>query len=167
MVRAVAGALKANPADSAQKASQLVEQNRQLQRELDALKVKLAGASGGDMLSEARDVNGVKVLVKQLDGVDGKSLRDIADQMKSRLGSGVVLLATADNDEGKVALIAVVSKDLVAQLKAGDLMKHLAAQVGGKGGGRPDMAQGGGTDVAGLPAALDSVYTWVEQQLNA
>ncbi|MEH6543331.1 MAG: alanine--tRNA ligase [Porticoccaceae bacterium] len=161
---AVAGALKANPADSAQKASQLVEQNRQLQRELDALKVKLAGASGGDMLSEAREVNGVKVLVKQLDGVDGKSLRDIADQMKSRLGSGVVLLATAD--EGKVALIAVVTKDLMGQLKAGDLMKHVAALVGGKGGGRPDMAQGGGTDVAALPAALDAVYGWIEQQLD-
>ncbi|MEH6638999.1 MAG: alanine--tRNA ligase [Porticoccaceae bacterium] len=161
---AVAGALKANPADSAQKASQLVEQNRQLQRELDALKVKLAGASGGDMLSEAREVNGVKVLVKQLDGVDGKSLRDIADQMKSRLGSGVVLLATAD--EGKVALIAVVTKDLMGQLKAGDLMKYVAALVGGKGGGRPDMAQGGGTDVAALPAALDAVYGWIEQQLD-
>ena len=161
---AVAGALKANPADSAQKASQLVEQNRQLQRELDALKVKLAGASGGDMLSEARDVGGVKVLVKQLDGVDGKSLRDIADQMKSRLGSGVVLLATAD--EGKVALIAVVTKDLMGQLKAGDLMKYVAALVGGKGGGRPDMAQGGGTDVAALPAALDAVYGWIEQQLD-
>lgn len=161
---AVAGALKANPADSAQKASQLVEQNRQLQRELDALKVKLAGASGGDMLSEAREVNGVKVLVKQLDGVDGKSLRDIADQMKSRLGSGVVLLATAD--EGKVALIAVVTKDLMGQLKAGDLMKYVAALVGGKGGGRPDMAQGGGTDVAALPTALDAVYGWIEQQLD-
>ena len=161
---AVSGALKANPADSAQKASQLVEQNRQLQRELDALKVKLAGASGGDMLSEARDVGGVKVLVKQLEGVDGKSLRDIADQMKSRLGSGVVLLATAD--EGKVALIAVVTKDLMGQLKAGDLMKHVAALVGGKGGGRPDMAQGGGTDVTALPAALDAVYGWIEQQLG-
>ena len=161
----VAGALKTNPADSAQKASQLVEQNRQLQRELDALKVKLAGASGGDMLSEVREISGVKILVKELEGVDGKSLRDIADQMKSRLGSGVVLLAAVDKAEGKVALIAVVSKDLVAQLKAGDLMKHIAGQIGGKGGGRPDMAQGGGTDVAALPTALKSVDEWIEQQL--
>ena len=162
----VAGTLKAKPADSALKARQLVEQNRHLQRELDALKVKLAGASGSDVLTEARELNGVKVLVKQLEGVDGKSLRDIADQMKSRLGSGVVLLATVDEEEGKVALIAMLTKDLVGQLKAGDLMKHVATQIGGKGGGRPDMAQGGGTDIAALPAALESVYDWLGQQLS-
>ncbi len=162
----VAGTLKTKPADSALKARQLVEQNRYLQRELDALKVKLAGASGGDVLAEVRELNGVKVLVKQLEGVDGKNLRDIADQMKSRLGSGVVLLATVDEEEGKVALIAMLTKDLVGQLKAGDLMKHVATQIGGKGGGRPDMAQGGGTDIAALPAALESVYDWLGQQLS-
>ena len=162
----VAGTLKTKPADSALKARQLVEQNRYLQRELDALKVKLAGASGSDVLTEARELNGVKVLVKQLEGVDGKNLRDIADQMKSRLGSGVVLLATVDEEEGKVALIAMLTKDLVGQLKAGDLMKHVATQIGGKGGGRPDMAQGGGTDIAALPAALESVYDWLGQQLS-
>lgn len=161
----VASALRAQPAESVQKINQLLEQNRQLHRELDALRVKLAGASGSDILSEVRKVAGVSVLVKELEGVDPKSLRDIADQMKSRLGSGVILLAAADKDEGKVALTAVVSKDQLPCLKAGDLVKHVAGQIGGKGGGRPDMAQGGGTDVAALPSALASVDAWVEEQL--
>ncbi len=160
-----AAVLKTSPPTIADKAGQLVEQNRQLARELDALKVRLAGAGGGDPLAEVRQVAGVSVLARCIAGGDARSLRDIVDQMKSRLGSGVVLLAA--EEDGKVVLVAGVTKDLTGRLKAGDLMQHVAAQVGGKGGGRPDLAQGGGPDVGALAAALDSVPEWIEQRLGA
>ncbi|MGB1222280.1 MAG: DHHA1 domain-containing protein, partial [Alcanivoracaceae bacterium] len=102
---------------------------------------------------------GVKVLAEQLDGADGKTLRAAMDKLKDKVGSGVILLAATEGD--KISLVAGVTKDLTDRFKAGELMRHVAEQVGGKGGGRPDMAQGGGTDVAALPAALASVPDWV------
>jgi len=106
------------------------------------------------------------VLAKRLEGVAGKELRGMLDQLKNKLGSGIVVLGVADAEAGKVSLIAGVTDDLTGQIKAGELVKHVAAQVGGKGGGRPDMAQAGGSDVEALPGALDSVPAWVEERLQ-
>ncbi|AFU97247.1 alanine--tRNA ligase [Simiduia agarivorans] len=160
----VAALLKTSPEQLQDKTEQLVASHKALEKELAGLKAKLASMASGDLVSQARDVAGVKVLAVKLDGVDPKSLRDSADQLKNKLGSAVVLLATAE--DGKVSLVASVTKDLTARLKAGDLMRHAAEMVGGKGGGRPDMAQGGGTDVGALPGALESAYSWVESQLS-
>lgn len=137
----------------------LNEQARHLEKELERMKAKLASAQGSDLLSKAVEVNGVKVLAAQLEGVEAKALRDTIDQIRNKLGQSVVVLATVQ--DGKVALAAGVSKDLTKQVKAGDLVRELAGKVGGKGGGRPDMAQGGGTDAAALPAALESVAEFV------
>jgi len=136
---------------------------RQLEKELEQMKAKLAAAKGSDLLSNAVDVKGIKVLAAQLDGVEPKALRDTIDQLKSKLGSGVVVLAAAGDD--KIALAAGVTKDLTGQVKAGDLIRELTAKIGGKGGGRPDFAQGGGTDKAALPAALASVESLVDAAL--
>ena len=160
----VTSTLKAGRATVLNKAAALVETNRTLNKELEALKVKLASASGGDLLDEAKTIAGVAVLAKKIDGADAKTLRDMLDQLRSRMDKGVILLA-AESD-GKIALSAGVTKNLTADIKAGALMQFVAPQIGGKGGGRPDMAQGGGTDSAALPAALDSVYTWVEERLG-
>jgi len=160
----VTSTLKAGRATVLDKAATLVETNRALNKELEALKVKLASASGGDLLDEAKTIAGVAVLAKKIDGADAKTLRDMLDQLRSRMDKGVILLA-AESD-GKIALSAGVTKNLTADIKAGALMQFVAPQIGGKGGGRPDMAQGGGTDSAALPAALDSVYTWVEECLG-
>jgi len=161
----VTSTLKAGRATVLDKAASLVENNRALNKELDALKVKLASASGGDLLDEAKTINGVAVLAKKIDGADAKTLRDMLDQLRSRMDKGVILLA-AESD-GKIALSAGVTKNITGDIKAGALMQFVAPQIGGKGGGRPDMAQGGGTDSAALPAALDSVYAWVEEHLSA
>ncbi len=128
---------------------------RQLEKELEQMKAKLASAKGADLLSSAVEVNGVKVLAAKLEGVEAKALRDTIDQLKNKLGSGVVVLATVADD--KIALAAGVTKDLTGCVRAGDLIKDLTAKLGGKGGGRPDFAQGGGTDLNALPAALESV----------
>lgn len=156
--------LKANRDTLIEKLDALVAQNRKLEKDLAALKTKLATAGGGDVLSQAVDIAGIKVLALNLEGADAKSLRETADQFKNKLGSAVVLLAAVEDD--KVALIAGVTQDLTARIKAGDLMGYVAGQLGGKGGGRPDMAQGGGTNVAGLDAALASVGPWVSAQLG-
>lgn len=161
----VVGVLKTSRGNVLDKAGHLVEENRQLQRELDGLKVKLANSTGGDILADVIKLGDISLLAKVVDGVDGKALRDMADQIKSRLDKGVVLLGAVS--DGKVALIAGVTKNLTSQIKAGDLMKFAAAQVGGKGGGRPDMAQGGGVDVDALPAAIDSVHDWMKEQLTS
>jgi alanyl-tRNA synthetase len=116
------------------------------------------------VLSQAVDVDGIKVLALNIEGADTKSLREMADQFKNKLGSAVVLLAAVEDD--KVALIAGVTQDATSKVKAGDLMGYVAGQLGGKGGGRPDMAQGGGTDVAALDAALASVVPWVKSRLG-
>ncbi|MDI5932361.1 alanine--tRNA ligase [Halomonas kalidii] len=158
--------LKARPEQVEERVESLLERNRGLEKELERLKAKLASAAGSDMLGQAREVNGVKVLATRLEGVSGKELRGMLDQLKQKLGSGIVVLGVADESAGKVSLIAGVTTDLTGRIKAGELVNHVASQVGGKGGGRPDMAQAGGNDVAALPGALASVPAWVESRLQ-
>lgn len=147
-----------------EKIQQLVERNRGLEKELEQLKSKLASAAGDDLLSQAHDVQGIKVLAAMLEGVDPKSLRDTVDQLKNKLHTAAVVLATVS--DGKVSLVAGVTADTTQKIKAGELANMVAMQVGGKGGGRPDMAQAGGTNPDGLAAALASVPAWVTQQLG-
>jgi alanyl-tRNA synthetase len=151
-LREVAGLVKAGKDDVATKVEQLVERTRVLERELAALRRKLASGGGRDILQEAQVVNGIKVLAARLDGADAQSLRDTADQLKSKLGSGVVVLGAVEGE--KVFLVASVTQDLAGRLKAGDIIKPVAALVGGKGGGRPDFAQAGGTKPEQVDAAL-------------
>lgn len=158
--------LKAKPEQAEERVESLLERNRTLEKELERLKAKLASAAGNDMLSEAHEVEGIKVLAKRLEGVAGKELRGMLDQLKNKLGSGIVVLGVADESAGKVSLIAGVTDDLTDRVKAGELVNYVASQVGGKGGGRPDMAQAGGSDVAALPGALASVPAWVEERLK-
>jgi alanyl-tRNA synthetase len=160
----VCGQVKGNSDNVVEKISALRQENRDLEKEIARLKAKLASGAGSDITAEAIELNGVKLLAKQLDDADPKTLRDTADQVKNKIGSGVVVLATVADD--KVAMVTGVTKDLTDRVKAGELMAHLAAQVGGKGGGRPDMAQGGGTDTAALAGALSSVSDWVADKLG-
>jgi len=145
------------------KLSAVIERNRQLEKELEQLKAKAASAAGNDLAGSAVDVGGVKVLASRLDGLDGKALLALVDQLKNKLGSAVILLGGVQDD--KVVLVAGVTQDLTGRFKAGELMKQAAAAVGGKGGGRPDMAQGGGTDAAALDGALALAASFVEQAL--
>ncbi|MBV7566425.1 alanine--tRNA ligase [Pseudomonas sp. PDM27] len=145
------------------KLSAVLERNRLLEKQLEQLQAKAASAAGDDLSAQAQDVKGVKVLAVRLDGQDGKALLALVDQLKNKLGRAVILLGSVH--EEKVVLVAGVTKDLTGQLKAGDLMKQAAAAVGGKGGGRPDMAQGGGTDAGALDAALALTVPFVEQGL--
>jgi len=139
-----------------------LDRSRLLEKEVEQLKGKLASSAGADLAGSAVEVAGLKVVAAQLEGADRKSLMETADQLKNKLGEGVVVLASVE--DGKVTLVAGVTKSATDRVKAGDLMKHLAAQVDGKGGGRPDMAQGGGNDAAALPAALEGVAGWVASQ---
>lgn len=159
----VCEAVKGAPANVTAKVSALRSDNRDLEKEIARLKQKLASSAGGDLTAGAVEVQGIKVLAANVEGADAKSLRDTLDQVKNKLGSGVILLSAVEGD--KVALAAGVTKDLTDKVKAGDLMKEFAERLGGKGGGRPDMAQGGGTDVAGLADALKAVPSWVESKL--
>jgi len=159
----VASLLKAGRDDLEDKLEQILERSRKLEKELDQLKGKLASAAGSDLSAQAREVNGVKVLAARLDGADAKSLRDAVDQLKNKLGSAAVVLAAVNGD--KVSLVAGVTADYTQKIKAGELVNMVAQQIGGKGGGRADMAQAGGTDPEGLEAALGSVPDWVRQQL--
>ncbi|CAD5268388.1 MULTISPECIES: alanine--tRNA ligase [Halomonadaceae] len=158
--------LKTKPEQVEARVESLVERNRSLEKELEQLKAKLASAAGSDMLSQVQEVNGVKLLATQLDGVSGKDLRGILDQLKNKLSSGVIILGVADQAAGKVSLIAGVTQDLTGRVKAGELVNHVASQVGGKGGGRPDMAQAGGSQPDALPDALKSVPAWLENVLS-
>jgi alanyl-tRNA synthetase len=158
----ISGLLKSSPDKAAEKIEQLLEKTRSLEKQLERLNAKLASSAGDELSAGAVDVNGIKVLAVKLDGVDPKSLRDLVDQLKNKLGSSAVVLATVDGD--KVSLIAGVSKDQVGRVKAGDLVNFVATQVGGKGGGRPDMAQAGGNDPSGLDKALADVPAWVQAQ---
>ncbi|GLK89417.1 alanine--tRNA ligase [Pseudomonas turukhanskensis] len=155
--------VKGNRDNLLDKLGGLVERNRQLEKELEQLKAKAASAAGDDLSGSAVDVKGVKVLAHRLDGLDGKALLALVDQLKNKLGRAVILLGGVSDD--KVVLVAGVTQDLTAQLKAGDLMKQAAQAVGGKGGGRPDMAQGGGVDAGALDAALALTAPFVEQGL--
>jgi alanyl-tRNA synthetase len=141
----------------------LLEEKKSLEKELSRLKSKLASGQGLDLAAQAEDVKGAKVLAAMLDGADAKTLRETLDQLKNKLKSAAIVLGSAV--DGKVTLIAGVTPDLTSKLKAGDLVNYVAQQVGGKGGGRPDMAQAGGTEPAKMPAALSSVRHWVEQRL--
>ncbi|KJK02191.1 alanyl-tRNA synthetase [Pseudomonas sp. 21] len=162
-LKEAAGLVKGSRDNLLDKLSGLIERNRQLEKELEQLKAKAASAAGDDLAGSAVDVGGVKVLSSRLDGLDGKALLALVDQLKNKLGSGVILLGGVF--EEKVVLVAGVTQDLTAKLKAGDLMKQAAAAVGGKGGGRPDMAQGGGVDAGKLDEALALAVTFVEQGL--
>ena len=139
----------------------VLERNRQLEKELEQLKAKAASATGNDLASSAVEVKGVKILAARVDGLDGKALLALVDQLKNKLGSGVILLGGVQDE--KVVLVAGVTQDLTGRLKAGDLMRQAAAVVGGKGGGRPDMAQGGGSDANRLDEALAIAAAFVEQ----
>ncbi|GAA3540991.1 alanine--tRNA ligase [Zobellella aerophila] len=158
-----AGLVKGDLFSVSAKVKQVLERSRQLEKEVKQLKAKLTAHAGASLLEQVREVNGIKVLVANLDGVDAKSLRGSLDDLKNKLQSGVVLLATVNDD--KVSLIAGVTKDLTDKVKAGELVNVVAQQVGGKGGGRPDMAQAGGTEPARLPTALASVTPWLTERL--
>jgi alanyl-tRNA synthetase len=163
LVQALAERVKAGRDNLDDKVQQLLDRNRALEKELDRLKGKLASASGGDLASRAVDIAGTKVLAAKIEDSDPKALRDLVDQLRNKLGSAAVVLGSVK--DGKVSLIAGVTKDRTDRIKAGDLVNLVATQVGGKGGGRPDLAQAGGTDPTRLDAALDSVPDWIRQQL--
>ncbi|MGP9665613.1 alanine--tRNA ligase [Halomonas sp. AOP22-C1-8] len=158
--------LKTKPEQVEARVESLVERNRSLEKELEQLKAKLASAAGSDMLSQAQEIGGVKLLATQLEGVSGKELRGVLDQLKNKIGSGVIILGVADEAAGKVSLIAGVTQDLTERVKAGELVNHVASQVGGKGGGRADMAQAGGSQPEALAGALSSVPAWLENILS-
>jgi alanyl-tRNA synthetase len=163
LLDAVAAELKAQPAEAAARVGQMLDHARALEKELARLKSKLAASQGEDLVGQAVDVKGVKVLAALLEGADATALRETLDKLKDKLMSAGIVLASSA--EGKVSLIAGVTADLTGKLKAGELVNFVAQQVGGKGGGRPDMAQAGGTEPAKLPAALASVKGWVEAKL--
>ena len=157
------GLINAGRDELEDKLAKLIERNRTLEKELEKIKARMASAAGSDLAAQAVDVNGAKVLAARLDGADPKSLRDTLDQLKNKLGSGVILLAAVNGE--KVNLIAGVTKDLTDRCRAGDLVKLAAEQVGGKGGGRPDMAQAGGNDPAGVHRALELTPAWVAERV--
>jgi alanyl-tRNA synthetase len=161
-VDGVAAALKVTPAEVPTRVGAVLEQVRSLEREISQLKGRLASAQGDDLLSQAVDVKGLKVLAATLDGADAKTLRETMDKLKDKLKSAAIVLAAVDG--GKVQLAAGVTADAVGRVKAGELVNFVAQQVGGKGGGKPDLAMAGGSDAAALPQALASVAAWVRER---
>jgi alanyl-tRNA synthetase len=157
-----ADALKVQPQELTVRILQVQDQVKSLEKELAKLKSKVASSQGDDLAGQAVDVKGVKLLVAALEGADGKTLRETMDKLKDKLKSAVILLGAAEG--AKVSLIAGVTADLTGKIKAGELVNFVAQQVGGKGGGRPDMAQAGGTEPAKLAAALASVQAWVSER---
>ncbi len=162
-INQLAASLKATPNDLAQRITQLQEHARSLEKELERLGSKLAASQGDELLSQAVELKGIKVLAAQLDGADAKVLRETLDQLKNKLKSAAIVLASVQ--DGKVQLAAGVTADVLTKVKAGELVNFVAQQVGGKGGGKPDMAMAGGTDPQGLPGALQSVQAWVAERL--
>ncbi len=162
-INQLAASLKATPSDLAQRITQLQDHARSLEKELERLGSKLAASQGDELMSQAVEVNGVKILAALLEGADAKVLRETLDQLKNKLKSAAIVLASVQ--DGKVQLAAGVTADTIAKVKAGDLVNHVAQQVGGKGGGKPDMAMAGGTDPKGLAVALKSVQAWVSERL--
>ncbi|MBK3866873.1 alanine--tRNA ligase [Pseudomonas stutzeri] len=162
-LKEAASLLKGSRDNLLDKLGGILERNRQLEKELEQLKAKAASAAGNDLAASAVEVKGVRVLAARQDGLDGKALLALVDQLKNKLGSAVILLGGVQ--DGKVVLVAGVTQDLTSRLKAGDLMKQAAAAVGGKGGGRPDMAQGGGSEPARLDDALALARPFAEQAL--
>ncbi len=159
----VAGAIKAQPQETAVRIAQIIDSVKMLEKELAALKSKLASSQGDELLNQAQDINGVKVLAAQLEGADAAALRETMDKLKDKLKSAAIVLAAVS--DGKVSLIAGVTADATAKVKAGELVNFVAQQVGGKGGGRPDMAQAGGTQPEHLAKALAGVNDWVKAKL--
>jgi alanyl-tRNA synthetase len=162
-VQSVAGSLKASPTELQSRIGQVLEQVRSLEKEVAQLKGKLASSQGDELVSQAVDVNGIKVLAARLDGADAKTLRDTMDKLKDKLKSAAIVLATVDG--AKVQLAAGVTADRMGKVKAGELVNFVAQQVGGKGGGKPDLAMAGGTDASKLAAALASVQGWVAERV--
>ena len=160
----ICDAVKGSPANAADKVVSLRKELRELEKQVTQLKQKLATGAGADLTADAQEISGIKVLGTVVDGADASTLRQTLDHCKNKLGSGIVLLAAVDGD--KISLVAGVTADLTDRVKAGDLMREFAGRVGGKGGGRPDMAQGGGTDVTALKPALADLPNWVAEQLN-
>ena len=163
ILRQVCEIVKSNSDDVLDKVQTLANNTKALEKQLEQLKSKMASSAGSDLASQAEEIAGVKVLVAVVEGFNPKTLRDTADQLKNKLGSSVVVLMTAADD--KVSIVAGVSKDLVGKLKAGELANMIAMQVGGKGGGRPDMAMAGGSDTSAMPAAAASIKPWLEERL--
>lgn len=164
LLQKIGGLVKANRDMTLEKVGQLQDKNKTLEKELELLKAQLAKSASGDLASQAVDVDGIKVLAAKIEGADVKTLRDLVDQLKNKLNQAAIVLASVDNN--KITLIAGVSKDQTKRLRAGDLVNSVALQVGGKGGGRPDMAQAGGDNPAALDGALQSVPDWVKQHLK-
>ena len=160
----IAGMLKAPSADIESKLRDVLEHTKAMERELVQLKSKMAAAQGTGLAGQARRIGQVHCLAAKLDAVDPKAMREAMDQLKQQLGSAVIVLAVVEAE--RVSLVAGVTKDLLSSVKAGDLVNFVAQQIGGKGGGRPDLAQAGGSDVAKLPEALDSVHDWVSDKLK-
>ena len=161
----IAALVKADAANVSNKVEQVVQRNKQLEKEIEEYKQQLARHAGADLVGQAVDVNGVKTLIANLEGVEAKSLRGMVDDLKNKMGSGVILLTTAGN--GKVSLIAGVTKDLVSRVKSGELVNVAAQEVGGKGGGRPDMAQAGGSQPENIEAAIEVAKNWLTDKLNS
>jgi alanyl-tRNA synthetase len=162
-IRQAAAALKAQPAELGAKLTQMLDNVRALEKELDRLKSRLASSAGDELVQQAVDVGGVRVLAAQLDGVDAKGLRETADKLRDKLKSCALVLGTVA--DGKVSLVAAVTPDVTGRIKAGELVNFVATQVGGKGGGKPDLAMAGGSEPGQLPAALASVRAWVQGKL--
>jgi len=165
VLRELGGLVRGGRDEVVEKVGALLERARRLEREVDALKARLASGEGADLAAGAVEIGGARVVAARLDGLDAKALRAAVDQLKDKLGSAVIVLGGADAD-GKVTLVAGVTADLTGRLKAGEVVAAAAAKVGGKGGGRPDFAQAGGADAAGLPAALALVPEWVRAKLT-
>ncbi|HET7688339.1 MAG TPA: DHHA1 domain-containing protein, partial [Candidatus Macondimonas sp.] len=163
LLQQAAGLLKTAPAEVPARIAQLQDQLKAAERELVRMTSRLAASQGGDLAAQAVTVAGAQVLAARLDGVDAKALRETLDKLRDRLGTAAIVLATVN--ESKVSLVAGVTADLIDRVKAGDLVNFVAQQVGGKGGGRPDMAQAGGTDPSHLSEALASVADWVRARL--
>ena len=161
-VNEAAAALKTQPEELTQRITQVQDQVKSLEKELATLKSKLASSQGDELVAKATDINGLKVLAATLNGADVPALRETMDKLKDKLKTAAIVLAAVN--DGKVSLIAGVTQDATSKVKAGELVNFVAQQVGGKGGGRPDMAQAGGTDPSGLPKALDGVTEWVRQR---
>jgi alanyl-tRNA synthetase len=162
-VNAAAGALKTPAPELQTRIGQVLEQVKSLEKEVAQLKGKLASSQGDELVSQAVDVKGVKVLAARLDGADAKTLRETMDKLKDKLKTAAIVLAAVDG--GKVQLAAGVTADSMGKVKAGELVNFVAQQVGGKGGGKPDMAMAGGTDASKLTGALQSVQGWVAERV--
>jgi alanyl-tRNA synthetase len=165
VLRDIASLLRGNREDVDEKVRELVERARRLEKEVQQLKSKLASGQGGDLSAQAKVVGGIKVLAAQIEGADAKSLRDAVDRLRGQLGSSIIVLATVN--DAKVVLVAGVSADLLERYKAGEIIGSVAALVGGRGGGRADFAQAGGTQPENLAAALASVEDWVRSHQSA